>query len=66
MWDHAETWHTLQIDGSVEGRDCRVAFRSAGRTLAMAAAGRDLDSLRAEPEFEAGGPRSMMRRSNCD
>ena len=53
---HAETWDTLQIDGSVEARDCRVAFRSAGRTLAVATIGRDLDSLRAELELEAAGP----------
>jgi hypothetical protein len=25
---HAETWDTLEIDGSVDARDCRVAFRS--------------------------------------
>ena len=53
---HAETWHTLQIDGSVEARDCCVAFRSAGRTLAVATIGRDLDSLRAELELETAGP----------
>ena len=50
---HAETWHTLQIDGSVEARDCRVAFQSAGRTLAVATVGRDLYSLRAELIVEA-------------
>jgi hypothetical protein len=53
---HAETWDTLQIDGSVEARDCRVAFRNAGRTLAVATIVRDLDSLRAELELEAVGP----------
>ena len=50
---HAETRDTLQIDGSLEARDCRVAFRSADRTLAVATIGRDLDSLRAELELEA-------------
>ena len=44
------------MDGSVEARDCRVAFWSASRTLAVATIGRDLDSLRAELEFEAAGP----------
>jgi NAD(P)H-nitrite reductase large subunit len=63
---HAEPWDTLQIDGSVEARDCRVEFRSAGRTLAVATIGRDLDSLRAELKLEATGPASMMRRSHCD
>ena len=50
---HTETWHTLQIDGSVEARDCCVAFRSADRTLAVATVGRDLYSLRAELIVEA-------------
>jgi hypothetical protein len=53
---HAETWDAVQIDGSVEARDCRVAFRSAGRTFAVATIGRDLDSLCAELELEAAGP----------
>ena len=53
---HAETWDSLQIDGSVEARDCRVAFRSAGRTLAVATIGRDLDSLRSELELETARP----------
>ena len=55
---HAETWDMQQIDGSVEGRDCRVAFRSADRTLAVATIGRDLDSLRAELDLEVQGPLS--------
>ena len=37
-------------------RACRVAFRSAGRTLAVATIGRDLDSLRADLELQAAGP----------
>ena len=53
---HAETWDSLQIDGSVEARDSRVAFRSAGRTLAVATIGRDLDSLRSELELETARP----------
>jgi NADPH-dependent 2,4-dienoyl-CoA reductase/sulfur reductase-like enzyme len=53
---HAETWDSLQIDGSVEARNCRVAFHSAGRTLAVATVGRDLDSLRSELELETARP----------
>jgi apoptosis-inducing factor 3 len=49
---HAERWDSVDIDGSVEGRDCRVAYHNAGRTLAVATIGRDLDSLRAELELE--------------
>jgi NADPH-dependent 2,4-dienoyl-CoA reductase/sulfur reductase-like enzyme len=52
---HAETSDTRK-SGSVQARDCRVAFQSAGRTLAVATIGRDLDSLRAELELEAAMP----------
>lgn len=43
---------SLAIDGSIEKRDCGVAFVHSGRTLAVATIGRDLDSLRAEHELE--------------
>jgi NADPH-dependent 2,4-dienoyl-CoA reductase/sulfur reductase-like enzyme/nitrite reductase/ring-hydroxylating ferredoxin subunit len=49
---HAESWDSLAIDGSIDQRDCRVAFGRSGRTLAVATIGRDLDSLRAERELE--------------
>jgi NADPH-dependent 2,4-dienoyl-CoA reductase/sulfur reductase-like enzyme/nitrite reductase/ring-hydroxylating ferredoxin subunit len=49
---HAERWDALDIDGPVDARNCRVAYRSAGRTLAAATIGRDLESLRAELELE--------------
>jgi apoptosis-inducing factor 3 len=49
---HAEGWDSLVVDGSIEKRDCRVAFVRSGRTLAVTTIGRDLDSLRAERELE--------------
>ncbi len=49
---HAEGWDSLVIEGSIEKRDCRVAFIRSGRTLAVTTIGRDLDSLRAERELE--------------
>jgi len=49
---HAERWDSLDIQGSVEARDCRISYRRAGRTLAVATIGRDLESLRAEVELE--------------
>ena len=49
---HAEGWDSLVIEGSIEQRDCRVAFVRSGRTLAVTTIGRDLDSLRAERELE--------------
>jgi NADPH-dependent 2,4-dienoyl-CoA reductase/sulfur reductase-like enzyme/nitrite reductase/ring-hydroxylating ferredoxin subunit len=51
---HAERWDTIDLDGSLEARDCRLVYRAAGRTLAVVTLGRDLDSLRAELAFERG------------
>lgn len=49
---HAERWDDVHIDGSVADRDCRVAFLSGGRTLAVATVGRDRASLEAELAME--------------
>jgi len=51
---HAEEWDRIDVSGSIEGRDCVVAFRSEGKTLAVASIYRDLESLRAELALERG------------
>jgi NADPH-dependent 2,4-dienoyl-CoA reductase/sulfur reductase-like enzyme/nitrite reductase/ring-hydroxylating ferredoxin subunit len=51
---HAEQWDEIAIDGSVEGRDCVVRYKSKGRVLAVASIYRDLDSLKAELAMELG------------
>jgi NADPH-dependent 2,4-dienoyl-CoA reductase/sulfur reductase-like enzyme/nitrite reductase/ring-hydroxylating ferredoxin subunit len=51
---HAESWDEIDIDGRIEARDCRVSFRRAGRTLAVATIGRDIENLRAEVDLERG------------
>ena len=50
---HAERWDEIEIDGKIAARDCRVAYRRAGRLLSVATIGRDVDNLRAEVELEA-------------
>jgi NADPH-dependent 2,4-dienoyl-CoA reductase/sulfur reductase-like enzyme len=50
---HAEQWNTVQIEGSLEARDCAVTYRKDGRTLAIATISRDLQSLQAEASMEA-------------
>lgn len=48
---HAERWDEIVIDGDVDARDCRVAYRSGGKTLAVATIGRDRESLLAEVDL---------------
>jgi NADPH-dependent 2,4-dienoyl-CoA reductase/sulfur reductase-like enzyme/nitrite reductase/ring-hydroxylating ferredoxin subunit len=50
---HAEKWETIEIDGSLDARDCAVAYKKGGRTLATVTISRDLQSLRAEVAMEA-------------
>ena len=50
---HAEKWEAIEIDGSLDARDCAVAYKKGGRTLAMVTISRDLQSLQAEAAMEA-------------
>jgi apoptosis-inducing factor 3 len=59
---HAEKWDTVEIDGSVEEKDCRATFRRDGRALAVATIGRDLESLRAEVDFETAVQPSVLEK----
>ncbi|HJW98685.1 MAG TPA: FAD-dependent oxidoreductase [Terriglobales bacterium] len=50
---HAENWEGIEIDGSLDARDCTVLYKKSGRTLATATISRDLQSLQAEAGMEA-------------
>jgi len=50
---HAEKWDAIEIDGSLDARDCAVTYKKDGRTLATVTISRDLQSLRAEAAMEA-------------
>lgn len=49
---HAEQWDRIDVSGSISDRDCLVAFRKDGKTLALASIYRDLESLQAEYAME--------------
>jgi apoptosis-inducing factor 3 len=50
---HAEKWEAIEIRGSLDARDCAVAYKKGGHTLATVTISRDLKSLRAEAAMEA-------------
>jgi apoptosis-inducing factor 3 len=49
---HAESWDSIQVEGSIEAKDCGVRFVKGRRTLAVATIYRDLESLEAEVAME--------------
>jgi len=50
---HAEKWDAIEVEGDIEGQDCKVSYRLGGRLLAVATIGRDDAALAAERELEA-------------
>src|SRR5580765_1791503 len=49
---HAEQWDAVQIDGTLESRECSVTYTRGGKRLAVATISRDLESLQAELAME--------------
>jgi apoptosis-inducing factor 3 len=49
---HAERWDSVQIDGSLDARDCAVSYMLGGRKLALATISRDRESLALEAEWD--------------
>ncbi len=56
---HAVSWDEIQTVGSIEDRDCLVAYRRAGKTLAIATIYRDLPSLQAQAAMDRADPCSV-------
>jgi NADPH-dependent 2,4-dienoyl-CoA reductase/sulfur reductase-like enzyme/nitrite reductase/ring-hydroxylating ferredoxin subunit len=50
---HAEKWDRIEIDGSLEAKDCEARYILGDKTLAVATIGRDSASLKAELSLEA-------------
>jgi NADPH-dependent 2,4-dienoyl-CoA reductase/sulfur reductase-like enzyme len=51
---HAESWDRADLHGSLAARDATIAYRRAGKTLAVATIGRDAVCLDAELALERG------------
>lgn len=49
---HASKWERVSIDGAPGSADCRIGYIRDGREAAVATINRDMESLRAEVEFE--------------
>jgi len=57
---HAQTWDSIEADGSLAERNCTLRYKQGGRTLAVLTVGRDAESLRLEADMEA--VRLQLRR----
>ena len=53
---HADKWDAIEMSGSLEAKDCAIAYKRAGRTLAVATLGRDLQNLQHEAALEVSAP----------
>jgi NADPH-dependent 2,4-dienoyl-CoA reductase/sulfur reductase-like enzyme/nitrite reductase/ring-hydroxylating ferredoxin subunit len=49
---HAEKWDKIDIDGSIEDQNCKLAYIREGKTLAIATIGRDRQCLEEERALE--------------
>jgi NADPH-dependent 2,4-dienoyl-CoA reductase/sulfur reductase-like enzyme len=50
---HATGWDSLEIEGSIAARDCFVRYVRGGKVIAVAAIGREVETLRWEAQMEA-------------
>jgi len=61
---HAEKWDAVDIDGSLDAKDCAITYKLAGRTLAVATISRDLQNLQVEAAMEADGYAGTSRSAS--
>lgn len=50
---HAEEWDAVEIDGSLQAKNCAVSYKQGGKTVAVATIGREIQSLQTETAMEA-------------
>ena len=60
---HAEKWDAIEIEGSLDARDCAVSYKRGDKALAVATIGRDKASLQAERLMETSAASGGRRES---
>jgi apoptosis-inducing factor 3 len=50
---HADNWDSVEIDGTLEGKNCAVTYRLGGRAAAVITIDRDKQNLQVEASMEA-------------
>lgn len=60
---HAEKWDAVEIEGSLDAKDCAVSYKQGGKTVAIATIGRDIQSLQFEAAME-GSFRKLPRATH--
>ncbi|MFL6290759.1 MAG: FAD-dependent oxidoreductase [Thermoanaerobaculia bacterium] len=58
---HAAKWDSIEITGSIPGRDAKVSYREGGRIAAVATIFRDRESLEAELAMERDDAEELAR-----
>jgi NADPH-dependent 2,4-dienoyl-CoA reductase/sulfur reductase-like enzyme/nitrite reductase/ring-hydroxylating ferredoxin subunit len=58
---HAEKWDRVEVRGSIDKKDCVVAYRGGGRVLAVASIFRDRESLLCEDAMERGDDAALEK-----
>ena len=54
---HAERWDSIDVDGSISGRDCELRYVDGGKVTAVVTLGRDKANLEAELSLSRGQSR---------
>jgi hypothetical protein len=51
---HADSWDSIDVQGSIPDLDCVLSYRNGDKTLAVASIFRDIESLTAEQMMQNG------------
>jgi apoptosis-inducing factor 3 len=55
---YAEKWDAVEIDGSLDAKNCAISYKQGGKPVALATIDRDIQSLQFEAALQASRQRS--------